>query len=96
MTDHPPGETPLAEPDLPAQITPADIERAKAAWERHDPPQMRHLLDAELEPPAVLDRTAPVPEAGAGHRELHGFSSQLVWPHRPFRSQGRPGSSRPH
>jgi hypothetical protein len=50
MADHPPGETPLSEMEDPARITPADIERAKAAWEKHAPPEMKNLLDARLGP----------------------------------------------
>jgi hypothetical protein len=44
---HPPSEL-----EDPAEITPADIERAKAAWERSAPPATKELLNARLETPA--------------------------------------------
>ncbi len=32
-----------------AEITPADIERAKQSWKKNAPPQYRDLLDADVE-----------------------------------------------
>jgi hypothetical protein len=46
MTDHEPGETPLAELLELAKITPADIEHAKATWRRDARPEAKELLDA--------------------------------------------------
>jgi hypothetical protein len=43
-----PGESPLAGLMELARITPSDIERAKAAWKKHAPPEMKKLLDARL------------------------------------------------
>lgn len=50
MTDHLPGDTPLAELEDLARITLADIERAKAAWGRGAPPAAKKLLDATPRP----------------------------------------------
>jgi hypothetical protein len=50
MFENEPSVTPLSELEDLARITPADIERAKAAWEKHAPPKMKNLLDAGLDP----------------------------------------------
>lgn len=47
MTDHAPGETPLTELEALARITPADVERARAAWTEHARPGAKELLSAE-------------------------------------------------
>jgi hypothetical protein len=59
MTDHEPGETPLAELEALARITPADIERAKAAWREHARPGAKNLLDAEPIPARKPKRITP-------------------------------------
>jgi hypothetical protein len=55
------GETPLSELEELAKITPADIERAKAAWKRSAPPAAKKLLDARLETPAKCRSADRVP-----------------------------------
>jgi hypothetical protein len=57
MTEHEPGETPLAELEALARITPADIEHAKAAWRKDARPVAKNLLDAEPIPAKKPKRT---------------------------------------
>ena len=45
------GRDPISDEELEklAEITPEDIQSAKAAWRRHAPPSMKTLLDAPVE-----------------------------------------------
>jgi hypothetical protein len=57
MTDHLPGDTPLAELKALAKITPGDIEHAKAAFRKHARPGAKDLLNAVPLPAQKLKKT---------------------------------------